>query len=141
MARERFVKQVLISVALLLCLYSALFAQATTQVSGIVTDPTGAVIPNAALELINNDTGVQRETRSDTQGRYSFTQLQPGTYRLVAKAAGFSDVTIQNIRLLVNTPAAGGFEIRHELSPGGRPVDGHDQCRSVDQPGAEDRVF
>src|SRR5262249_21930041 len=43
--------------------------------------------------------------RTDTEGRYSFQQVQPGRYRLLAKAAGFSDVIVNDIRLLVSSPA------------------------------------
>ena len=87
------------------CLSASLHAQATTSLSGTVHDPTGAVIPNALLVLTSTDTAAQRETRSDSQGRYSFAQLQPGNYNLKATSPGFSDVTITDIRLLVNSPA------------------------------------
>lgn len=94
--------------SLILCSILAaglVFAQGTTALNGTVTDPTGAVIPDASLTLINDDTGAQRETRSDPQGRYVFAQLAPGTYRLVARHAGFNELSISGIRLLVNTPA------------------------------------
>jgi hypothetical protein len=81
-----------------------LFGQ-TTSVNGTVTDPTGAVIPNAALTLVNVQTGAQRDVVSDTQGRYSIPQLQPGTYKLTAKSSGFSDAVINNVVLQVNEPA------------------------------------
>lgn len=80
-------------------------AQSTTSVSGTVTDPSGAVIPNANVTLINNETSAQRETPVDAEGRYTFQQVQPGHYRLVAKAAGFNDVVVNDIRLLVSSPA------------------------------------
>ncbi len=86
-------------------LSAVVFAQATTSLTGTVSDPTGAVIPGASLTLVNDDTGAQREDKADSQGRYSFQQLQPGSYHLVAKATGFSDVTVNAIRLLVNSPA------------------------------------
>src|SRR5205814_10186228 len=54
---------------------------------------------------INNDTSARRETRSDGEGRYSFQQVQPGRYRLEAKATGFSETVANDIRLLVSTPA------------------------------------
>ncbi|MBI3682583.1 MAG: carboxypeptidase regulatory-like domain-containing protein, partial [Acidobacteria bacterium] len=78
--------------------------QQLTQLSGVVTDPTGAVIPNATLVLEDADRGLRRETTSDSQGRYAFPQVQPGTYKLTGKAAGFAEVIVNNIALLVNTP-------------------------------------
>lgn len=83
---------------------TGLFAQ-QTQLSGTVTDPTGAVIPNASITIVNVETGAQRETTSDNQGRYTMAQLTPGTYKLTAKAPGFTDVVVNNLELLVNQPA------------------------------------
>jgi hypothetical protein len=98
--------QKLIVVACVLVLVAfGLHGQALTSLSGTVTDPSGAVIPGAKLTLINVDTGAQREDASDSQGRYTFAQVQPGHYRLQAKASGFNDITINDIRLLVSTPA------------------------------------
>ncbi len=87
-----------------LLLAAGLFAQ-TTALNGTVTDPTGAVIPNAAITLVNTETGAQREAVSDPQGHYNVPQLAPGTYKLTAKVSGFSDAVINNIHLLVNEPA------------------------------------
>jgi hypothetical protein len=91
--------------ALCVVLPRLLHGQATTSLNGTVTDTTGAAVPNVSISLINNDTSAQRETRSDGEGRYSFQQVQPGHYRLAAKATGFSETVLNNIRLLVSTPA------------------------------------
>ena len=80
------------------------FGQGLTSVSGSTQDPSGAVIPSVAVVLANVGTGVERNDVSDSQGRYSFSQVQPGSYRLTAKASGFNEVTV-DVRLLVNTPA------------------------------------
>jgi hypothetical protein len=88
-----------------LLLAALLNAQDTTSLSGSVSDPSGAAVPNTTLTLINNDTSGRRETRADTEGRYSFEQVQPGHYHVLAKAAGFSDVIVNDIRLLVDSPA------------------------------------
>ena len=84
----------------------ALNGQALTSLSGVVTDPSGAVVPGAKLTLVNVDTDAQRDDVSDQQGRYTFPQVQPGRYKLKATASGFNDVTVNDIRLLVNTPAS-----------------------------------
>ena len=81
----------------------SLFAQ-TTSLSGTVADPTGAVIPKAVVSVTNTQTGAKRSDVSDSQGRYTISQLPPGTYSLVGQVTGFNDVT-QQIQLLVNTPA------------------------------------
>ena len=89
----------------LLLVASLAFGQTTTSVTGLVTDPSGAVVPNASIELNNVDNGSKRETISDTNGSYSVPQLTPGTYRITAKATGFSSAVVSNLRFLVNTPA------------------------------------
>ena len=87
------------------CLATGLFAQGLTSLAGTVTDPTGAVIPNATLTITNVATSATREAQSDAQGRYTFAQVTPGTYRLNASAAGFSNEVFNNVQLLVNQPA------------------------------------
>src|ERR1035437_5751313 len=81
-----------------------LLAQAFTSLTGTVTDPTGAVIPSAKIVITTTETGAERDTTSDTAGRYTFVQVLPGNYKLTAKASGFTDVVVTNIQLLVNSP-------------------------------------
>jgi hypothetical protein len=95
----------LASAFLLVCLVPALFGQAFSSLSGTVTDPTGGVIPGAAISVTNTQTGITRETISNDEGRYSFPQIPPGTYQMTAKTPGFSDVAIKDVQLLVNSPA------------------------------------
>jgi hypothetical protein len=75
------------------------------SLNGVVSDPTGAVVPGAQLAITNAATGAQRQTVSDSNGRYAFAEAQPGTYSLRASAKGFSDLILGNIELLVNSPA------------------------------------
>ena len=89
---------------LFLFLAANVFGQ-TTSLNGSVTDPTGAVIPNASITITNIETGAQRSTVADDQGRYTMAQLTPGKYKLSAKATGFADVTVNSVELLVNQPA------------------------------------
>ena len=84
---------------------AALFGQALTSLTGTVTDPSGAVIPDCSVTIVNDATHLTRDTRSDAVGRYSFLQVQPGIYTLTAKAQGFADAVINRVELLVDTPA------------------------------------
>jgi len=84
---------------------SILYAQNLSSVSGVVVDPTGAVIGSAHLTLKNIDTQATRTAVSDPQGRYHFAQVQPGNYQILGKASGFSDVIVNGVRLLVNVPS------------------------------------
>jgi len=98
-----------------LCLAWALvgLAQSTTSLTGTVTDPTGAVIPNATITVENVETGLKRSSATDATGGYSFPQLPPGLYRVTAAAAGFRTTSIPDVRLLVNNPAT--LNIRMEV--------------------------
>jgi hypothetical protein len=87
-----------------LFLATGLFGQ-TSSLTGTVTDPTGAVIPGAQVTITNIKTGAQRATTANGAGYYTMPLLPPGTYQLVAKSPGFTDVTIKSVELRVDSPA------------------------------------
>jgi hypothetical protein len=66
-------------------------AQSLTSgdIAGTVTDPSGAVIPNATLTLKSNDTGATQTRTTNAQGAYRFSLLAPGTYTVSVTASGF----------------------------------------------------
>ncbi len=65
-------------------------AQITTgSISGTVRDNTGAVIPKAAITILNQATQDQRVTTSDGAGYFTFAAVQPGTYTVRVTAQGF----------------------------------------------------
>jgi hypothetical protein len=84
---------------------TVLYGQALTSLTGIVSDPTGGVVPRASITIANGATHARRSTVSDSLGRYSLLQVAPGTYTLTAQAAGFADAAVSNVQLLVNSPA------------------------------------
>ena len=82
-----------------------LFGQALTSLNGTISDPSGAVVAGAAVTLTNLQTGAQRQDKSDSAGRYTFQQVQPGKYKVAASAAGFAETVVNDVELLVNTPS------------------------------------
>jgi hypothetical protein len=76
-------------VAASLLISGACFAQAGGKITGIVKDPSGAVIPGATLSLADMGTGAKRTTTTDSEGAYSFPALAVGQYDLEARATGF----------------------------------------------------
>jgi len=77
----------------LFVLPAAAAAQSTTgSIVGTVTDESKGVLPGAAIEVVNVDTGVTRSLVSGTDGRYQALSLPPGTYRLTADLSGFGKV-------------------------------------------------
>jgi Carboxypeptidase regulatory-like domain len=61
----------------------------TGEITGVVTDPAGAVVPNSSVTLKNVATGATAATTTNSQGAYKFSLLQPGSYTVSAAAAGF----------------------------------------------------
>ncbi|MBK7931348.1 MAG: carboxypeptidase regulatory-like domain-containing protein [Bryobacterales bacterium] len=81
---------------------SVLAQSITGSLAGVVTDPTDAAIPNAAVVLRLDATGAERTADTNEAGRFFFGSLQPGAYTLSIEAAGFRRLERTN----VNVPAA-----------------------------------
>jgi hypothetical protein len=93
---------------LLLCFLGALLpalgrAQSfNATLSGTVSDPTGAAIPNATLTLRSVATGSVSKATSGPDGLYSFPNLRPGIYELRSSAKGFKEYVQTGIELTMN---------------------------------------
>jgi hypothetical protein len=70
--------------------------------TGVVSDPTGAVVPNASVKLINEQTASTRDTVTDGAGYYSFASVSIGdfTYKLVVEAQGFQTYEAPGLQIL-----------------------------------------
>jgi hypothetical protein len=71
--------------------------------TGEVTDTSGAVIPGASVKITNALTGVVHEATSNGEGVYVLTDLDPGTYSIIAAAPGFAPIQQDGISVLTNT--------------------------------------
>ena len=74
-----------------------LWALASGSLSGVVKDPTGAVLPGAKLTLVNTALKAQYRTTSDPRGFYSFPALPVGRFDLMIEATGFQSQKKTNI--------------------------------------------
>src|SRR5579875_1229517 len=74
----------------------------TANVHGIVTDSSGAVVPNANVTLTNTGTGVSQHATTDSKGYYVFPQVSTGTYSVTIEASGFKKFTTTNLNLPLN---------------------------------------
>jgi hypothetical protein len=79
----------------------ALFAQATSQISGTVKDASGAVVAGAQITVTQTATGVTRSATSDADGVYSLPSLPIGPYQMEVKKEGFSTYVQSGIVLQV----------------------------------------
>jgi hypothetical protein len=78
-------------------------AQGTTgRILGRVSDPSGAVVAGVKVMLVNEATGISRESTSNTSGDYDFVQIPVGTYRLEFDLAGFKKNVRHGVALDVN---------------------------------------
>ena len=85
------------SFLMLLSLACQLGAQGTTgKITGVVTDPTGAIVPNAAVMVTNVATGVSHPTTTDPTGIYQVLQLPIGSYKVAVTAPGFEQTIVQS---------------------------------------------
>jgi hypothetical protein len=75
----------------------------TGALSGVVEDATGAVVPGATVVLTNTATDAKQNVVTNAEGRYTFSLLNPGLYKLSASAAGLQSETIEASVILGTT--------------------------------------
>src|SRR5580765_4704074 len=90
---------------LAVCLLATVgFGQSTSGVTGVVTDPNGAVVGGATVKLTDTKTKLEQTTTTNDQGNYSFVKVSPGAgFQLTFTAQGFQTLVISDITLGVNT--------------------------------------
>lgn len=96
--------QLLAAFILTLLIVPAVVAQSqitTGTIQGTVEDATGALVPNANVEIKNNDTNSTRTLVTDENGRFVAAQLQPGNYRITVSKQGFNTPIAPNVVLTV----------------------------------------
>src|SRR5580700_9540532 len=99
----RFLTALLIFILLLASLFSnKLRAQTTTSggLTGVVSDPSRAVVPDANVEIRDNTKGTTQVTKTDSDGVYRFFFVAPGSYTLTVSHDGFRQES-QNINVLL----------------------------------------
>jgi Carboxypeptidase regulatory-like domain/TonB dependent receptor len=74
----------------------------TGSITGVVQDPSGAVVPKASVVLTDNDKGQKYTAKTDSSGRYVLRALPPSTYAIRVEAAGFKSEEQRGIMLVVN---------------------------------------
>jgi hypothetical protein len=77
----------------------------TGALTGTISDPSGAVVPNATVTLTNTDTGQVRTTTTGADGLYRFGLLPPGNYRLRIEAGGFKPLDVPAVTVSVTETA------------------------------------
>jgi len=92
---------------------AAAFAQAGRGgISGLITDPSGAIIPGAKVTALNHATGIKLSTVSTAAGLYSFVSLTPGAYEVTASLTGFESVAQDNVKVSVDQVSTVNIALR-----------------------------
>src|SRR5262245_18853070 len=97
-----------LSLTLCLALVGATFGTAFGQavygsIFGMVTDSSGAAVPNATVTITNTGTNVSETTRTNGSGNYNQTRLMPGTYRVKVEAPSFKAAVVETVVVNVDT--------------------------------------
>lgn len=103
----------LVAILVIALLGVSAFAQTNTaRITGTITDPSGAVVPNAKVVAVNTKTQATREATTNEQGNYVITAVQPGIYTVTATAAGFSKAVTTNLEVTVAASVDADFHMK-----------------------------
>ena len=95
-------RRAVLTVVVLGLLAGTAFAQGAGQITGVVADNSGGVIPGVTVVAVESETGIARETVSGANGRYTFPSLRPTTYEMRAELPGFRAVRQTGVVLQAN---------------------------------------
>jgi iron complex outermembrane recepter protein len=82
-----------------------------SELRGIITDPSKAVITNAVVEMMDVKTQTRWVAKTDEQGKYIVSSLPAGSYRIIARAPGFSPKVINELQILAGKPAEQNIQL------------------------------
>ncbi|HVA71645.1 MAG TPA: TonB-dependent receptor [Candidatus Limnocylindrales bacterium] len=99
-------------VVFLFALSHVALAQSTATVQGAVTDTSNAAIPGATVVVHNQNTGVERTTKTDQSGGYLVPGLLPGLYQITISANGFQAFVIKDLKLDVATTVTENAQLK-----------------------------
>lgn len=99
MTKKVSIKFLTTAIFCLLLSIGQIFAQSTVTggIRGKVTDPQGAIVPNATITVTNVGTNKVETGETDSDGGFRFSNLQPGTYTIAINASGFGTFTREKV--------------------------------------------
>ena len=92
-------RNIRLALAFLACIFTAYGQVSTGSIRGTVSDPSGAVVPDAVIVLTNIRTGVVQSVKSDNSGNYLIDFVPTGEYKITAEMTGFKKFVQDNITL------------------------------------------
>src|ERR1700730_2779841 len=91
-------------------------APGTGAMAGTVLDPTGAVVPNAQVSLVNENTGLSKTLVTTPDGLFRATLLRPGSYSIEILAQGFGSQTLRSVRVVASEITTVEFKLKLGVS-------------------------
>src|SRR5580700_2133410 len=110
---HRLLPTVLFSIVVILVSVLSVWAQGSyrAQLRGVVSDASGAVVPNATVAIRNIGTNISSAAHTDDKGSYYFTGLLPTTYDVKAEASGFRSAERTGVVLAVDQESSLNFRL------------------------------
>jgi len=71
----------------------------SASISGTIVDAQGGLVPNAQVQIVNTDTNVVADTKTNAAGVYNFPSLNPGSYRMLVTRQGFKQIDLRDVVL------------------------------------------
>ncbi|MGA2535246.1 MAG: carboxypeptidase regulatory-like domain-containing protein [Terracidiphilus sp.] len=104
--------RILLSISILLLSAEAWAQAGRGSVNGLVTDPSGAVVPGAKVTALNHATGIVQSTVTTPAGLYSFVSLNPGDYEVTATHKGFESVAEDKVTVSIDQVSTVNIALR-----------------------------
>jgi Carboxypeptidase regulatory-like domain len=98
-----------------LCLFQSTPLNAqfdSAQINGTIRDQSDAVLPHATVQIQNRDTGLIRETVTNSAGIYVLSHIPPGVYTVTASSSGFSSDSRTGVELVLSQSATFDFSLK-----------------------------
>jgi Carboxypeptidase regulatory-like domain len=106
-------RMLLFILCVLSLLIAPLYAQKTTgTITGVISDPSGAVVANATVTASNPATGQSRTVNVDQSGTYRIAEVDPGVYRVTVKAQGFKETVVNSLEVHVSSTTNQNFTMQ-----------------------------
>ena len=113
--RATLLARVFLSLACLLPAASVAHAQGTGtsgEIRGTLTDPTGATVPQATVEVEDSEKGIRRSVVTESDGAYRVTGLPPSSYSVTVRVSGFQTETHKDVALNIGETLILDFHLR-----------------------------
>ena len=111
-ARAAFLRFIFLICLLIIGSVTSLAQAGRGSISGLVTDPSGAIIPGAKVVAQSHATDLKLSTVSTAAGLYSFVSLAPGRYEITVSAAGFETLLLKNVTVSVDQVTTANLSLK-----------------------------